>query len=461
MSVYDRTSYKNLLNKIKGGSCKPVYLLCGDRFLCRQAADNLGQALCENGGTVHTIDGDHEDIHATVARLRSFSLLPGKQVFRVNSSRLFHSKKVAKSLWNRASKAREEGKTEQTAAYLRAMLEAGGLDSTAPDNTPGELSAAQWKKCFSFEKPAGKLGWTAEILQTVPAPKRAPSSGNDPAEQLCKALEDGVPEGNILLLLAEEVDKRKKIFKFFKKIGSIVDLSVDSGASFQAKKVQQAVLREQINTVLQEMHKTMEPQVIEQLLERVGFHPLAVVTETEKLALYSGDASRITLDDLNAVVGRTRQEALFELTQAIGEKNIEQVLLVASRLQENSIHALAIIATLRNFTRKLLLFASLLHQQEYGISPAIPAKVFQQQCLPALKKNPRWKKELSGHPFAVYMQFKTASTFPIDTLTSWMKKILQAEMRLKGSPVAAATVIQHLLLSMLVTHNKGHLQNQR
>ena len=461
MSVYDRSSFKKMLSKIKDGSCQPVYLLCGDRFLCRQAADKLGQTLCENGGTVHTIDGDHEDIHATVAKLRSFSLLPGKQVFRVNSSRLFHSKKVAKSLWNRASKANEEGKSERAAGYLRAMLEAGGLDSTDPDNAPGMLSASQWKKCFSFEKPAGKLEWTEKILLAVPAPATAAPTGNDPAELLCKALEDGIPEGNILLLLAEEVDKRKKIFKFFKKVGSIVDLSVDSGASFQAKKVQQAVLREQVNMVLQEMDKTMEPQVIEQLLERVGFHPLAVVTETEKLALYTGDASRITLEDLNAVVGRTRQEALFELTQAIGDKNIDQALLVASRLQENSVHALAIIATLRNFTRKLLLFASLFHQQEYGISPAMPAKVFQQQCLPALKENPCWKKELSGHPFAVYMQFKTASSFSLDILTDWMKKILQAEMRLKGSPVAATTVIQHLILSMLAPHDKGNLQNQR
>ncbi|RUM34974.1 MAG: hypothetical protein DSY58_07585 [Desulfobulbus sp.] len=223
----------------------------------------------------------------------------------------------------------------------------------------------------------------------------------------------------------------------------------------------QAVLQDQVNQILKRMNKTMAPQVAAQLFERVGFHPVAVVMEMEKLALYVGEASRITVEDLNAVVGRTRQEALFELTQAIGDKKLDQALIIASRLQENSIHALAIIATLRNFARKLLLFSALQSQKEYGVFPGMAPQVFQQQCLPALKKNDRWKNELSGHPYAVNMQFKTAAGFSMTTLQSWLPLILEAEMRLKGSPIAPETVIQHLILSMLRPVSKGNLQNQR
>jgi DNA polymerase-3 subunit delta len=70
--------------------------------------------------------------------------------------------------------------------------------------------------------------------------------------------------------------------------------------------------------------------------------------------------------------------------------------------------------------------------------------------LPFLKEDARWTKELSGHPYAVYMQFKTAAGFRILTLKKWMEAILQADYRLKGSPVIAETVLQHLLISMLV-----------
>ncbi len=461
MPVYDRNKINGLTKEIKAGTTLPVYLFFGDRYLCQQAADCIADALCADGGTVHAIDGDGEDINSTLSKLRSFSLLPGRQVFRVNDTRLFHSRKVAKSLWNRAVKAMND-KQDKAAGYLHAMMEAGGLDSNDPSNDPGALSQSQWKKCFGFAKPGGKLDWTRELIATSNAETTAvpPAPAGDPAELLQAVIEAGIPADNVLMLLAEEVDKRKKLFKFLKEKSAVINLSVDTGSSFQAKKAQQSVLQEQVTQVLKKMGKTMAPKVAEQLFERVGFHPIAVVMETEKLALYVGEAKQISLDDLNAMVGRTRQEALFELTQAIGEKNLDRALLVVSRLQENSIHGLAILATLRNYTHTLLLFRALQDQEEYGVRPNMPPKLFQQQCLPALKQNERWKKELSGHPYAVYMQFKTASAFSLATLKSWLRLILEADMRLKGSPIDADTVLQHLVLSMLTANNKGNLQNQ-
>ena len=462
MPVYNRDKITTLIKEIKTGTTRPVYLLFGDRYLCQQAAESIVEALCADGGAVHTIDGDTENINSTLSKLRSFSLLPGRQIFRVNDTRLFHSRKVAKSLWNRAVKAMDDKKPDRAGAYLRAMMEAGGLDGFDPDNDPGGLTASQWKKCFGFAKPGSKLDWTSEIL-TESGPETAAVTSvpaGDPAELLQSVLEAGIPAANFLMLLTEEVDKRKKLFKFFKKNYTVIDVSVDAGSSFQAKKAQQSVLQEQVNQTLEKMGKTMAPKVAGQLFERVGFHPVAVVMETEKMALYVGDAKQITLDDLNAVVGRTRQEALFELTHAIGEKDLESALLIASRLKENGIHSLAILATLRNYTRTLLLFRALQDQEKYGFRSNMPPKLFQQQCLPGLKQNERWKKELSGHPYAVYMQFKTASKFSLSLLESWLRLILAADMRLKGSPIDADTVLQHLLLSMLTSECKGNLQNR-
>ena len=460
MAAYDKNTITHLLEEIKAGAVQPVYLLIGDRFLCQQAADRLCQALCTDGGTVHSIDGDNENIHATISKLRSFSLLPGRQIFRINSSRLFHSRKIAKSLWNRVEKAKNDN-PERAAGNLRAMMEAGGLDSSDHGNDPGTLSADQWKKCFAFAKPAGSLAWTADLLSRVsPESTPAPTAAGDPGVLLQDVLKSGIPDGNILLLLAEEVDKRKKLFKFFKKSFAVLDLSVAGGSSFQAQKAQKVVLLEQVKQTLRKMGKTMPHKVAELLFERVGFHPVAVVMETEKLALYVGRAKQITAEDLDTVVGRTRQEALFELTQAIGDKNIDQALLVASRLQENNIHGLVILATLRNFTRKMLLFAALQNQAAYGVRPNMSPKVFQEQCLPALKENERWTRELSGHPYALYMQFKTASGFSLAILQSWLRLILAAEMRLKGSPIDADTVLQHLLLAMLRRTGNGNLQNR-
>lgn len=473
MPVYERNTLKNLLQQIEQGEFVPAYLFIGERYLCQQAADQIAKLLCTDGGTVHSIDGDTEDSNLTLAKLRSFSLLGGRQIFRINNTRLFHSKNVAKALWKRAVQAHEEEKPEKAFQYLQAMMEAGGLDSHDKENDPASLTGTQWKKCFSFGKPAGKLTWTGELLArfsldtggTPHSDRNAGESTGKQAEEnagemLLAALDGGIPEKNILMLLAEDVDKRKKLYTAFKNKYVVINLQVDTGANAQAKKVQQAVLQEQVRTVLHKMNKTMAAGVMNQLLERVGFHPVAVVMETEKLALSVGETEQITLEDLDRMVGRTRQEAVFELTQAIGERRADQALLIASRLQENGIHALALVATLRNFTRTLLLFRVLLEQERYHFHPGISAKMFQEQCLPALKQNERWKSELSGHPFALYMRFKTAASFSPTLLRTWLGYILSADMRLKGSSIDTETVVQHVILSMMTAVEKGSLQNR-
>jgi DNA polymerase-3 subunit delta len=425
-----------------------VYLFCGDRYLCRNAADQLEKILLQTtGGTVHAIDGDQEDGSATLSKLRGYSLLPGRQVYRVTDTRLFLSKQVAKSVWDRALKAHAGGKPEQAGRALRALLESGGLDPKAPDNDLETMPPAEWQQCFGFARPAGDLSWTRASLADYAG--KAGGGAGDPAEMFASALAAGFPAGNILILLAEEVDKRKKLFKRLKDEQTVVDLSVESGSGAKAQKEQKSVLQELARQTLAEHNKTMAAGLVDLLFERVGFHPVAVVMELRKVIAYIGERRQISRDDLDLLVGRTRQEALFELTGAISRRDREQALVIGDRLQENGIHPLAVVATLRNYVRGLLLCRALQEQPEFQYQPSMSAAAFQNSCLPRLKERGQWKKELAGHPFALYMQFKTASAFTLPTLTGWMQLLLRAELRLKGSPIAATTVLQHLILSML------------
>ncbi len=448
MALISREKLTTLIKKIKQGDISPVYLVFGDRYLCRQAADTLCQVLLADGGTIHPVDGEQEDPAATLLNLRSFSLLPGRQIYRVSDTRLFHSKKVADALWKKVLRARENNKEDLAARHLRAMLVAAGLDPTDPELDLAGLPATRWQQVFGFPKPAEPLDWL-EPLREKAASLPSPSSGGDPVDMFEKIIQEGLPKNNILLLLAEEVDRRKKLFRLLQDRFAVIDCSVESGSSSRAQKAQKSVLQELVKKTLGEFGKTMPAPVTDRLIERVGFHPVAVVMESEKLALYVGDRQRITHEDLNAVVGRTRQEALFELTDAVGKKNLDRALLVAGRIQENGIHPLAIIATLRNYARTLLLFRSLQLQERYDYRPTMSADQFKSQCLPLLRENGSWATELKGHPYALFMQFRTAASFSPATLCCWPHLILDAELRLKGSPVSARTVIAHLLLSML------------
>ncbi len=449
MPLYTREHLADLLSRTAKNPSR-VFLLVGERYLCRTTADQLEQVLLrDTGGAVHAIDGDQEDSGATLAKLRSFSLLPGRQIYRVTDTRLFLSRQVAKSIWERAVKAHADGKIDRAGRALRTLLESGGLDPRGPDGELAAMSAGEWQACFGFARPDGDLNWTKACLASGTIASPTSSTASDPGEMLAAALTTAIPANNFLILLAEEVDKRKKLFKLLKDEQTVVDLSVEAGSGAKAQKEQRTVLQDLLRRTLAEANKTMSPALQDLLFDRVGFHPVALVMELRKVMTYVGERSQISREDLDLLVGRTRQEALFELTGALSRKELDRALLIAGRLREDGIHPLAMVATLRNHVRGLLLCRALLEQPDLRFQPTMSAAAFQQICLPRLKERKQWKKELGGHPFALYMQFKTAAEFSRPMLASWLRHLLRAELRLKGSPVTAATTLDHLLISML------------
>ncbi len=76
------------------------------------------------------------------------------------------------------------------------------------------------------------------------------------------------------------------------------------------------------------------------------------------------------------------------------------------------------------------------------------ANLFQKSYLPALKETGQWPEMLKGHPYALYMSFTKAAEFSCPALKGWLSLLLQAEFRLKGSPLDQRLVLQELFLSM-------------
>ncbi len=445
-----RTELPEFLKGIKEqGNTKKIFLFFGERFLCKEAADGLQQsllALSSAGGTVNGVDGDSEDPAKTLGQLLNFSILPGTQIFRVTDSRLFHSKNVGPAIWSRIEQTKGNGKENSCRRQLQTFIALGGLDD---DDTLAGMTAQQWQSSFGFSKPSGDLSWADELLATTQPEKRA-DPAKDIAGRYMEAFTKGIPANNILILLAESVDKRKQLFKFIKEQGVVVDCSVESGASKTAQQGQRAVLQEMVFKAIAGLGKKIQPRALDLLFERVGFHPVAVVMEAEKLALYVGERETIVVDDLEEMVGRTREDALYELTDAFGKRQGARTLVLLNRLQENGMHGLQIVATMRNYLRKLLLFRSMQMQVEPAYQAGMSAGKFQKEYLPALKqRHGEWQEMLKGHPYALFMSFSKAQEFSCGVLKEWLALLLQAEFRLKGSSLDSGLVLEELFLTML------------
>jgi DNA polymerase-3 subunit delta len=424
-----------------------VYLFFGERFLCKEAADSLQDTLLrQQPGAVHGIDGDGEDPGQTLARLMSFSLLPGRQLYRVSNSRIFHSKTVVEELWTKAVQAFQAGRPAPALRHLQAMAQAVELKIDGPGPL-SEITPPEWKKIFAFDKPGESLAWADKLLSESPTTNKV--NGTTLIDRYIEAFDKGLPDGNVLLLTAETVDKRQRLFAYIKKKGTVIDCSVASGANAAAQNEQKAVLKEMMRKTLDEFGKKIDPRAVDIFFERVGFHPVAVVTETEKLAHYVGDRPVISCDDLEQMVARNREDVLYELIDAFSKRQAGRTLIILSRLLEQEFHSLAILATMRNFLKRQLIYRSLQLRPSPVWRNGMNAREFQNHYLPDLKVQGEWSELLQGHPYALFMSFSKASEYSCSGLKRWLAMLLDAEFRLKGSPLPPQLVLEELFLAML------------
>jgi DNA polymerase-3 subunit delta len=426
-----------------------IYLFFGERFLCKEAADLLQQTLLEQQpGAVHSIDGDNEDPGQTLARLMSYSLLPGRQLYRVSNSRIFHSKTVISEIWAKTTQSFQAGRPGPALGHLQAMIQAVDLKIAGPSPL-SEIAPQEWKKIFAFDKPGENLAWADKLLSECQETTKGNKANLNLIDRYIEAFDKGLPGGNILLLTAETVDKRQRLFTYIKKSGIVVDCSVASGANAAAQNEQKTVLKEVLQKTLEEFGKKIDPRAVEVFFERVGFHPVAVVTETEKLAHFVGDRPVITCNDLEKMVARNREDALYELTDAFSKREVGRTLTILSRLLEQGFHSLAILATMRNHLKKQLVYRSLQMRSSPAWRRGMNAKEFQNNYLPDLKAQGEWSEMLQGHPYALFMSFTKASEYSCSGLKRWLTMLLEAEFRLKGSPLPQQLVLEELFLSML------------
>lgn len=449
MALIKRQELAGSINSITRENGPSLFLLFGERFLCRKAADELQQALLDwKSGTVYAINGDQEDLSQTLSKLMSYSLLPGLQVYRVNDSRLFHSKNISETLWQKAGQAQAGNRPRQAVKYIRDMYHIASI--AADDRQPlSEMSDEQWQQLFGLSKPTD-IGWTDALFNEIQQHTPSSSAPTDLAEKYIASFEKGVPAGTHLILTAENIDKRKRLFTYIKKEGLIIDCSVADGGGAAAQRAQKSVLQELMQETLASFGKTIEPGAVDAFFERVGFHPAAVVNETEKLALYCDDRDTVTLGDLQKMVGRSREDALFELTDHFGKKQLSETLITLNHLLDHGIHGLAILATMRNYIRKLLIFKTIQLQPTPIYQKGMNARQFQEHYLPQLKENQEWKDLLAGHPYAVFMGFAKAAEFSCSTLKFLLGELLQAEYRLKGSGLPERMVLEHLIVALIL-----------
>lgn len=306
---------------------------------------------------------------------------------------------------------------------------------------------------------------------------------------LAGLIEKGIPDTHTLVMTCSSLDKRKKIFKTIQSHGSLIDCMVSTGVRREDLDEQRAVLQEISRKMLAAAQKTIDANAFHALVEQTGFAPETFARNIEKLVTYSGAHPVIRLNDIQAVVIRDKKDPIFNLTNAVLEKDGARAVTVLSSLFQEGFHPLQILKSLENQVRKLLLVKSFLLSlantpgSSYGKTMNFNA--FKQTMMPVILSHDEQEKsraagldfglsseKTSGKakpmttdlimapnpnsPYPVFQVFQKSENFSLNELKQAMIALADMDYRLKSASSEAPISLENFILNFCQKGGSSH-----
>lgn len=134
-----------------------------------------------------------------------------------------------------------------------------------------------------------------------------------------------LPDTNILCLVAGEIKLTDEPYKMIS----------SSAETLTFNRLRGSDLADFISETVASFNKEMGDGATDLLIEFTGDSVGDLMAELEKLNLYVGDKKNIDIDDITAVVGKSRTFNIFELQRAISQRNAKRAQEIVTKMLEN------------------------------------------------------------------------------------------------------------------------------
>jgi len=208
----------------------------------------------------------------------------------------------------------EQYLVKQAARSVREVVLAAEKDDFNDNQFYGKEATANDILAAAMTYPV----FAAKRLVTVKDAHQLPTTE---LEKLLPYLQDPVPE-TCLLLLSDKIDKRRKFFQQFNKLGALVEF----------KPLSDRETPRYIRNILSQSEVKIATDALDLFSALVGNNLHEIHVELDKLLLYVGSAQLIEIKDVHAVVSRGRSENIFALGNAVGQGDIGTALTLVMRL---------------------------------------------------------------------------------------------------------------------------------
>lgn len=234
-------------------------------------------------------------------------------------------------------------------------------------------------------------------------------------EQMAEYLQN--PNDTTYFVFSEnEVDKRSKMYKSVASNGYISEFASQN----------ENVLKKWIAQVLAKDNKKIRENVVELLLSKTGTDMENIYSELEKLICYTYGRDEITAQDVNEICTTVIEDHIFDMTEAMANKNTQKALSLYYDLLALKVPAM-----------RILFLISKQYNQLFQVK-SMKLKGFDNKAIASTIGLP---------PFVIGKYISQASSYKLSQLKKYVESCVQAEEDIKTGRMNDLMSVELILLS--------------
>ena len=442
---------EKIFSNLKKGIVAPCYLLYGEEeYLINETLNKILDIIVPENDrdfSLFYLDSENTDIDNLIEYILTPSLLGDRKIIVVKNTTIFHSRENLAKLIPKIRENLDENPAKAAKYFLTFLNIAGFVLEDLQDSGWQKITDEEWSKIVKGDAGEEREKWLPRILEIYSSSGLTGASGADQTDRLKEIFKKGLPGGNCLIFTAEAVDKRGKLYKIISELGVVLYFGTARGEAAQKES-----LKKEAQKLLDGYGKKLSPAAWIALGKKTGFELRRSLTELEKLIFFVGERGTVEEKDVEEVVGKTREDSIFDLTTALSEKNQLSALAALRALLDQGTHHLIILTMIVREIR-LLLQARILvdstklpkfnNNMEYGW--------FQKNIHPVLSEfadTMSMPKDflINKHPFVVFNAFRNCNRFTSPRLINFLDDLLELDRSFKSSASDPQLLLEMFLI---------------
>jgi DNA polymerase-3 subunit delta len=446
--------FEKILMEFKKGKAdpSPCYLLHGEEeYLVKDALNKIIAAIIparDRDMNLFFMDGEMEDVDSLCESILTPPLIPGRKVVVLTNTRLFQTRIALPEIVQKIRQHFENDPDMAFRYFVQFLKITGWHIDDLRDGGWKKITSDNWQKTVEGDSGHDRETWLPEMIETCISRGLDMSGKREVTERLEDTLRKGIPAGIHLIITAETVDKRKRLFKTISEIGIVLNFSRPRGEARQKN-----ALMDTARYLLAQSGKKLTPGAWIAIGRKTGFNLADSMKALETLITYAGDRISIEESDVEEVVGKTKEDTVFDLTGALVARKLDVALSNLKDLFDQGINHVLILSMIAREIRFLLHAKMFISSGKLGsIEPNMDYEMFQRSVYPLILQ---WRSDKGGkgsldgqHPYVIYNAVKNSHRFSYERLFKYLEDLVGMDIAFKTTTKEPKFVLERFIVDV-------------